>query len=301
VVAVSGQVVGGMAEGTAVITITDGVFTTTAVVHVVAAGTLPVQLVITPASIACTPVSEHTQLEVFAVLTTGQSQDVTELVTYTSSDSNVALITAEHEVVCVEDGEAAITAEYLGVSDTIEVSVGFAPPSEVRFAPSTLTCEVGQVHQVQVLASLEDGSVLDATLAATYISSDNAVAVAALGQVQCVAEGDATIIADVAGVTDSLAVEVEPAAPDPDALVALSISPSFLDCNAGEVAVFTVIAEYGDGQAYDVTGAAETQYQISDESVAMLFQGQILCLQQGQATIQAAFGGLVAAATVNVR
>lgn len=301
VVAVSGQVVGGVAEGTAIITITDGVFTTTAVVHVVAAGTLPVQLVITPASIACTPASDHTQLEVFAVLTTGEGLDVTELAAYTSSDNDIALVTAEREVICVDGGEATITAEYLGVSDTIEVSVGFTPPSAVQFAPTSLTCEVGAVHQVQVLASMEDGSVLDATYAATYISSDNSVAFAYQGQVQCLGEGDATIIADVAGVSDSMEVEVEPAAADPDALVALNITPSFLDCNSGDVVAFAVVAEYGDGRAYDVTSNAETQYQISDGNVAMLLQGQVLGIQAGQATIQATFGGLAATATINVR
>ena len=300
IVVVSGQVVGGLAEGTAIVTITDGVFTTTVVVHVVAAGTLPTQLVITPATIACTPVSDHTQLEVFAVLTTGQSQDVTELATYTSSDSDVALVTEDHEVVCVDDGDATVTVEYLGVSDSIEVSVGVAPPSSVTFSPASLTCEVGELYQVQVLASMADGSTLDATYAATYVSSDASVAVAAQGVVQCVSEGEATIIADVAGVMDSLAVEVEPVSVDPDALVALSITPAVLSCTPGEVAVFTVIAEYGNGQTYDVTTNTQAQYQISNSNVAMLFQGQVVCLQQGQATIQVTFGGLTATATLNV-
>ena len=300
IVVVSGHMVGGMAEGTAIVTITDGTFTTTAVVNVVAAGTLPTQLVITPASIACTPVSDRTQLEVFAVLTAGQSQDVTDLATYTSSDSDVTLITEDHEVVCVEDGDATITVEYLGVSDSIEVSVGVAPPSSVTFSPASLTCEEGELYQVQVLASLEDGTTLNATLAATYVSSDASVAVAAQGVVQCVSEGEATIIADVQGVTDSLAVEVEAASADPDALVALSINPAVLSGTPGAVVAFTVLAQYGDGQTYDITTNTQAQYQISNTNVAMLFQGQVVCLQQGQASIQVTFGGLTATATLSV-
>ena len=168
VAVVSGQEVTGVAEGTVILAISDGVFSTTADVHVVAAGTLPGELAITPTSISCTPASENTQLEVFAVFADGIGEDVTELATYSSSDPSVTLVTAEGVVVCVGEGDASVAAQHLGASTSIEVVVGRVPPLEVRFSSSTLTCAAGESRLVQVLASWEDGSTTDVSLSAVY-------------------------------------------------------------------------------------------------------------------------------------
>ena len=62
-----------------------------------------------------------------------------------------------------------------------------------------------------------------------------------------------------------------------------------------------VIAEFGDGTTVDVTGSSEIQYQTSDSTVALIYQGQVLCSDQGQATIQATFEQFAATASVTVR
>lgn len=300
IVTVSGEVVMGVMEGTAVLTITDGVFTTTAKVHVVAAGTLPTELVVTPTSVSCTPVSDDIQLEVFAIFASGAGEDITDRASYGSSDSSIALVTLEGLVVCVGEGEATVTAQYRGVSDTINVGVGATPPLAIAFSTSTLTCAPGESHGVQVLASWEDGSTTDVGPSAAYSSTDDTVAAASLGQVQCLSEGSATIVADVLGVIGVLEVDVQAVATDPDELVDLRISPSSVDCDLAQAAVFAVIAEYGDGRTADVTSSSQTQYLSADSSVALVLQGQVLCVQQGQTTIQATFGDLVASVTVNV-
>jgi hypothetical protein len=298
---VTDQTVTGVTEGIAVLSITDGTFTTTANVYVVPAGTLPTQLVVTPTSIACTPTSGDTQLEVYAILTTGIGEDVTDRASYSSSDSTIALVTADGVVVCVGQGEATVVAQYLGVSDAVEVSVGAAPPSTVGFSPSSLTCKVGESRPVQVLASSADGSTTDVSLSAAYSSSDMAVAIAAAGQIECLSEGSATITAEVSGTAGTMSVDVEPAAGDPDELVDLRITPSPIECGLGSVGEFGVVAEYGDGRTTDVTANRQTQYGSSDGSVALVFPGQVYCVQAGQATIQAAFGGLTTTATVDIR
>ncbi len=299
---VSGQDITGIAEGTAVLAITDGVFTTTANVHVVAAGTLPAELVVTPTSVFCTPESDDTQLEAFAVFTTGAGEDVTDRTLYSSSDSSIAVVTTQGVVVCVGEGETSITAEYLGVSEAVEVVVGAIAPRALNFSSSTLACTAGELYEVQVLASWEDGTTTDVSLSATYSSSDTSVATALLGQVYCQSEGTANIIAAVSGVTSVLSVEVEAVAADPNELVDLRISPSSIDCGLAQVAEFAVIAEFGDGSTVDVTGSSETQYLSSDSSiVALVVVGQVWCVQQGQAIVQASYGDLVASATVTVQ
>jgi hypothetical protein len=98
-----------------------------------------------------------------------------------------------------------------------------------------------------------------------------------------------------------LQVTVESPSGGADELAALYITPSNIDCRSTQVAYLAVIAEYGDGTTVDVTGSPEIQYQTSDGTVALVYQGQLLCSDQGQATIQATFRDLAATATVTVR
>lgn len=296
----SGQDVTGVAEGTAVLTISDGTFSTTAVVHVVAEGTLPTDLVVTPTSVSCNPESDDTQLELFAVFSTGASENVTDKASFSSSNSSIAVVTSQGVVVCVSEGEASVTVQYFGMSEAINVVVGVTPPLAISFAPSTLTCSPDESYEVQVLASWDDGSTTDVSLSAAYFSNASLVATASLGQVNCLSEGSATILAEVSGITSILTVDVQAAAADPDELVDLRISPSSVDCNLAQAAAFVVIAEYGDGRTVDVTGSNQTQYLSADSSVALVVEGQVLCVQHGQTTIQAMFDEHVASATVNV-
>jgi len=298
---VSVEVVTGVAEGTATLSITDGVFATLATVNVVAAGTLPNQLVVTPTAISCNPASEQTQLEVFAIFTGTGSEEITDKVSYDSSATAVALVTTSGSVVCVSEGEAVISAQYLGLTSTVDVVVAGLPPQSVYFPAPSLTCEVGETYVVQVLATWQDGSTTDVTLAAQYSSSNTTSATALLGQVECLAEGSVTVIADVLGIVGVLQVNVQAAAVDPNEVVDLRISPPSITCGLAGSAQFALIAEFGDGRTVDVTTDAQTQYQIGNSSVALLLDGQVVCTQQGQTTLQAAYAGLVASATVNVQ
>jgi hypothetical protein len=297
---VSDETVVGVAEGTAVLSISDGVFDTSATVQVVAAGTLPDELVVTPVSISCTAASEDTQLEVFAILSTGAGEDVTDQASFSSSDTSAALVTSAGLVVCVDAGQAIITTKYLGFSVVVDVQVGAVPPRAVAFASTILDCTAGESQVVQVSATWENGTTTDVSESASYSSSDPSVATALAGQVECLAEGTARIVADVAGVTDTLFVTVEPVQPDPDELVDLRFVPSSITCNLAGSVYFALIAEYGDGRTEDVTTNSQTRIQSTSTAAILVPGGQVLCVQQGQATLQAAFGGAAASATVTI-
>ena len=295
---VSDETVTGVAEGEAVVAISDGTFSTTAVVHVVAVGTLPDDLVVTPTSVVCDEESDDTQLAVFAIFATGATEDVTDQAAYESSDTDVALVTVDGVVVCVSEGDAEITARYFNASEVIDVTVEEPPPESIAFGSPTLECTAGESHAVQVLAYWDDGSTTDVSFSATYRSTDTSVATVYFGQVYCRSEGTANIIAAVSGVTSVLSVGVDTAASSE--IVGLYISPSSIDCDVAETAEFSVIAEFGDGILVDVTSDSQTEYESSDTTVAPVVLGQVWCVQQGQAIVQASYGDLTAAATVTV-
>jgi hypothetical protein len=297
---VSERVVTGVSQGTVTLAITDGEFDTTATVNVVAPGTIPSEVVITPASVSCAPDSNDTQLEVFAVFPAGGGEDVTDQAAYSTENSEIALATVGGGVVCISTGTTVITAEHFGVSDTVQVTVEPAPPVDVAFQFATLECEVGQFVQMPVVALWDDETITDASLIAVYSSSDRSVAIGSQGFIQCINEGTATITADVSGVTGELDVNVLPVSANPDEVVDLQISPAVVECSPAAPPVFTVTADFGDGRTVDVTANDGTQYQTSNSNAVIIIQGRPQCIGQGQATVQATFGDATATVVVNV-
>jgi len=291
---VSGLVITGLAEGSVLLTITDGTFTTAASVTVVAAGSIPAGLVVAPTSITCTSESEPIQLEVFAVFASGSSEDITDAASFSSSNSPVALVTPEGVVVCVSPGTAVIRVAYLGRTGSANVTVGSLPPSSVNVIPASVICAVGDTVSVQVVAIEVGGTPTDATRTAGYLSSDNSVATASAGQIGCVTEGTATITVNVSGVLGTVEVEVRTAVGGPDEVVGLRFLPTALSCGVTGSPAFVLIAEFGDGTSEDVTNALDTTYQSLNPSVAKILSNQVVCVQRGQTIIRAEFAGLLA-------
>lgn len=301
VATIDGNSVVGMGEGTTELTITDGTFTTTATVNVVPAGTLPTTLVVTPTAVACTPESADTQLQVFATLTSGTSVDITADAIYGSNDSTVALVTAEGKVVCVSPGAAQVAVQYLGLAILVNVSVQGVPPASVAFTPTTLLCEIGDTPTVQISATDDQGLVSDVTGTASVSSSATGIARFNAGTVQCLAEGTATITANVNGVVAQLPVEVVPQIVDPSQLVSIAAVPQNVVCNVTQTAPFSIVGQLGDGSTVDVSADPLITYASSDSNIVLIFNGQPVCVQAGQATVQITLGALQTAALVTVQ
>ncbi|MHC5109557.1 MAG: hypothetical protein ACYTHJ_06725 [Planctomycetota bacterium] len=298
---VAGRTVRGLQIGTAELDITDDTFSTSANVTVVATGTLPTQLVITPASITCTTDSEDTPLQVFGVFSNGSSEDITDLVSFESSNNNIALITSDGAVVCVNVGTAAISVSYLGLSGSVVTTVETAPPTSIDFLPPALTCVPGIIQPIQVTATDANGSTSDVTLSATYVSGNPSVALAIDGEITCFEEGQTLVTAEVQGVTGSMVVNVEPPPPSPIDEAELSVTPSIIDCTAARVVPLTVTVTFPDGTTVDLTNSPETRYESSDVAVAQASQGQVLCVQVGAARVQISAGEFSTEVLVNVR
>ena len=294
---VAGAVVTGVAEGTVTLTITDGTYETTATVHVVAEGTLPDNIEVTPASVQCTPESDDTALRVIGVFDPDRNEELTEVASYSSSDTSVALVTADLEIVCLTAGTAEIEASYLGLTDSVVVTVSPVPPTGLAVLPETLECMAGEQYYVQVQATWADGSTTDVSTLASYSSAAPAVAVAGGGVVACQAVGTTTIEVSYNGVSASQAVEVSG---DATELVDLAIQPSSISCVMPGYAEFAVVATYGDGHTEDVTDDPALTLSTSDPTITQPIGDQFSCSQAGSATIQAEFGDLTATASVVV-
>jgi len=130
------------------------------------------------------------------------------IVTWTTSSSAVATVSASGLVTGVAVGAATITATSEGQSGTAAVTVSSVPVASVTVSPATATVFVGATTQLSATPKDAAGNVL-AGRAVTWTSSNTAIAtVSASGLVMGVAAGAVTITATSEGRSGSASVTV---------------------------------------------------------------------------------------------
>ena len=106
----------------------------------------------------------------------GTSNKLTSNVTWSSSDSRVATISASGFLEGVSAGTATITASQLDKSGTTSVMITLSNMESIVVAPSSASIRAGATQPFTATAILNDGTSVDATNAVTWNSSDQNVA-----------------------------------------------------------------------------------------------------------------------------
>ncbi len=229
--------------------------TDTAVVTVTAA---PVSAVtISPAS-ASVLVGQTAQL---AAATTDSAGNVLtgRTVTWTSSNSSVALVTGSGLVTGVAAGSTTITAVSEGQSGTASVSVSNVPVASVAVSPATASLTVGGTQQFAATPKDANGSTLSGRTIIWTSSNSGVATVNGSGLVGAAGAGSATVTATSEGKsgTATITVTVLPPPPTtPGTVTDLAIA-GVTDSSA--TLSFTEVSD-GTGQpaTYDVRLAAGT-------------------------------------------
>jgi uncharacterized protein YjdB len=129
-------------------------------------------------------------------------------VTWTTSASSVAIVSATGLVTGVAPGGATITASSEGVSGTSAITVTVAPVATVTVSPATASVGVGSSVQLSAVARDAAGNTLSGR-SFTWSSGNAGVAsVSGAGLVTGVSAGGATITATSEGVPGTSAVTV---------------------------------------------------------------------------------------------
>jgi len=123
----------------------------------------------------------------------------------------------------------------------------------VTLTPATLSVPVGTWVQLQAHAHYSDGTQVDVTAQASWVSSDPSIAPVSAasgsaGRVTGLTPGTATVTATWAGFPASTPVTVTGAT-----LVSLSISPQNPTAPVGVLTQFTATGHYSDGTTIDLT------------------------------------------------
>lgn len=217
-------------------------------------------------------------------------------VTWSSSSTTVAVVSAQGLVTALTVGSSTITASVDGVSATVNVSVTAAPVAAVIVTPATVTLTVGQTTTLSA-SPVDAGGVPLANRSVTWSSGNTGVAtVDNTGRVTAVQAGTAVISATSEGRAGTAQVTVVAAS-----IASITVSPTTLVIQAGEVATVRAVLRDGSGQI--VTGR-DIAWQTSDGTVVNGIDydsvAVVVGLATGTATLTASIDGRSASTVVGV-
>jgi len=291
-----------VAVGSTTVTCQQSGVTGTATVNVTGA-TLD-QVVVAPINPTCR-VGETIAFNATAISTAGTSTNVTGAATWKSSNTTVLSTTPgpANRFRCAAKGTSTVSATYLGKTGTTTVTVSDAVVVSITVDPAALTLGVGAFQQYQATAIFSDGTSINVTGAATWVSSAPAVAAigdagANKGRLQTLSAGSTTIKATYAGISGSTPLTVSSAV-----ITAIQLTPAAGSVPAGVSFGFQATAIYSDGSSKPVTGLAtwvSSNSSVLAVSNAGATKGNATSIAAGTATVSATYGGFTGKATIVV-
>jgi uncharacterized protein YjdB len=233
------------------------------------------------------------QYKAIGTLTDGSTQDLTNSVNWSTSNSSLAIVNATGFAVTAGTGSVSIVASAGAVASTATLTITTATANSIQVTPSPLSLPAGGSQQLLVTATFTDGSSQNVTSAATFVSSNSSVVtVDSNGNLKAVGPGTATVAVTLNGVTTTLSVTVGNAT-----VTSIAITPQNPTLAAGQSQQLTATATYSDGSTEDLTSTVT--WASSNSTVATVSPtGNVIVAQTGTANISATYGGVSASATI---
>ncbi|GGA21346.1 Ig-like domain-containing protein [Paenibacillus physcomitrellae] len=238
-------------------------------------------------------VDENTeQLRVLAVIEGASEKDVTNDVTWSTSNSKIVKVDGGL-LTPVAKGTATITAKYKNAITTKAVTVKYAYNALTLNTSDNTEFKLGT--EDAAIKAMADGA--DVSDDATWTTSDSSVVTVDKGELTFVSKGTATITAAYKGLTANVKIKV--VAP----FAALEFSDDDdLEMVAGQgTADLKVLTRDSDENAAPVDVTDKVEWSTSDDSVAKVEDGKVTPLKLGKATITASYLGSTIQKDVYVR
>ena len=179
--------------------------------------------------------------------------DVTDAVTWSTSDSLIATVNSAGLVSLVGDGTATITAEYLGQTQTVQVESESDPIQSVSISPDLAIIPMDIELSMTATALFSSGDNLDITDQIYWSVSDTGLAsVSNLsgqeGLLTTLAAGSFVVTATYQGVDYDHSFEIQNLSID-----SITISPDGYLLAKGSDLQYAATANYSNGSSFDVT------------------------------------------------
>jgi uncharacterized protein YjdB len=235
------------------------------------------------------------ELTATAIYVSGNTENVTMLTDWTSTDSSIASV-YNGIVSAKKQGANNITATYSGKTVIVNLTVDKKVRSLTKNKTS-LSMRVGATEQVTLMATYTDNTVANVTYQVDQWSSNNdSVANVVDGKITGINSGSAIITAKYGSQTVSIPVDV-------DKVLRLnleksSISLTDLTLKVGAHSQIQVMALFDNGDYEDISNKAA--WSSDADSIAYAYKGLLTAYKSGEATITASYGAKSAEIIVDV-
>jgi len=254
------------------------------------------------ATVSVTPTSPtigvNGTVQLTAILKDANGADLSgRVVTWETSASGTATVSASGLVTGVAAGQATITARSESRSGTTAVTVQPLPPppvASVAVTPASSTILVNATTQLTATMSDANGAVLTGRAVAWSTSAGGVATVSATGLVRGVAAGQATITATSEGQAGTVGVTVQ--IPPVATIVVTPASPS-IAINA----TVQLTATLRDASGNVLTGRTVTWETSAAGTASVSASGLVAGVAGGQATITARSEGQAGSTVVTVQ
>ena len=280
----------GVTAGNVTITATSGSISGTSSLTVTSA--ISTSIAISPAN-ASLPLDVSQQYTATATFSDGTTQNVTNVVSWSSSSSSVASITVSGLVTAKSLGTATISATFETSSAATVVTVNANNLSSITIQPANGSIAQGTKIQFTATGTFNDGSTHNLTSKVTWSSSNPAFAsITGTGLLSGVSPGGVTITASLGSVTVSVPFNVTSAT-----IVSITVTPTAQSIPIGWHLQYTATGIFSDSSTQDITiSATWTSDNTSVASIAGA-SGLASAISAGTANINVTFSAAGASAT----
>jgi hypothetical protein len=236
------------------------------------------------------------QLKATAVETDGSKVDVTNSVTWTIDQKQVATVAGTGTVSGMTAGTATVTASVGSVVATCSVTV--TPPAliSISIQAGESAIPLGSVTQLKASGTYTDGTTADLTKSSTWQSDlTSVIQVSTGGEAHAMSLGTATISASTASIVGKAALTV-----GPPTLVSIAISPVSPTVALESSLQLTSLGVLTDGTTKNLT--SQSSWMVADQSIVRITgTGNATGQKVGSTVVTATSNGIAGSATLVVQ
>jgi uncharacterized protein YjdB len=239
------------------------------------------------------------QLTAIGSYSDGSTQDLSATVTWSSSATTVAAVSATGNVTGIAAGSATITASLGPISGTASVTVTPATIVSITVNPLSVTIAAGQSSAFTATATLTDDTTTDVTASVHWSVSNPLLANISnssgnAGLLTALIAGNATVSASLGSVTGTGNLYVSAAT-----LVGISVGPTGLSLALGVPGQLTATGTFSDGSTQDITTAV-TWSSSNGQCLTVSGAGLVTPLSIGSANVSASLSGQSGSVAVSI-